>query len=499
MDVILKSMASYLSNLNLFDSTTRERGKSYFRSGKVLSIKQDGLNVAADVLGSYGSSYKVKISFLKDGHTVNHMSCTCPCSFPCKHEAALLYELEDKDKNLTVDGSKIESARVKGNYLSTLSNLEDYEYEIESLVSELSFYRRNMTSIDAMEVTALTLAKLIYFITVDDFSFASDYIQKTLEDFTLNETDYEIFFDKVFSFNTSSDFGNYVINLSLSNEKLKKWMEKYLLKLFYKDEKELKKKFTEIFTEGLGLSDAHFDPDFALLLLKIRPKNLQLDLIESALKEIDIEKNKYLIRETLISLSKNDFVDDTYFDLFKRFYDVFKDKNFAFEISKNILEVSDFFGLLFSLHEVLSWEDLKTLILSMKYRVSSHWGNIAAFLFYPALGEISYKSDEMFFTDLFRHFSILNDQCKERVKIIAEQYLLKKAYRKAEYSSIYSAFGILINTKEINVVLSLVDDARFNNIWKEKAGKALLLNIKEQEKDDYPHIIFYQGEKDVSL
>lgn len=81
---------------SIFTPTIRSRALQYYRSGKVKKLVDEGNgDFSATVRGS--RNYQV-IVHLEDNE-VDEMSCTCPYSLtgaPCKHEAAMLYLMEDQ-------------------------------------------------------------------------------------------------------------------------------------------------------------------------------------------------------------------------------------------------------------------------------------------------------------------------------------------------------------------------------------------------------------------
>jgi hypothetical protein len=87
-------MASYLDNLNRYDHLTLTRGHDYFKQGLVHDVEIQGGDVRALVSGS--EEYDVHLRFDSDKHLLS-ASCSCPCQFPCKHQVALLYKLDELD------------------------------------------------------------------------------------------------------------------------------------------------------------------------------------------------------------------------------------------------------------------------------------------------------------------------------------------------------------------------------------------------------------------
>lgn len=73
-----------------FDSQRLKDGKEYFKMGLVRNVMINDSLISAIVRGN--SAYRVKLDLKKQ-----FFSCTCPCDFNCKHEAALFYYLRDNN------------------------------------------------------------------------------------------------------------------------------------------------------------------------------------------------------------------------------------------------------------------------------------------------------------------------------------------------------------------------------------------------------------------
>lgn len=77
-----------------FSSEIRKRGQEYFDDGKVISCVQYNMkSFVGKVKGSASHIYTVNIDFDEEDDPI--YECTCPCTFPCKHEYALLLAIEN--------------------------------------------------------------------------------------------------------------------------------------------------------------------------------------------------------------------------------------------------------------------------------------------------------------------------------------------------------------------------------------------------------------------
>ena len=82
-----------LDNLKKMDirSEIIERGKDYYHQGLVKCVIMNGSHGFAIVDGS--KAYEVEFDY--DGEIISNLTCTCPCTFNCKHEYAVMLRLQD--------------------------------------------------------------------------------------------------------------------------------------------------------------------------------------------------------------------------------------------------------------------------------------------------------------------------------------------------------------------------------------------------------------------
>lgn len=92
-----------------FAQTIRSRGMDYYRRGTVNNVKQEGSSFSAEVTGSGSRRYMTFAHLSEDFSRVERLSCTCPYALEgkhCKHEAALMYLIEDKITDM-ISGSTL--------------------------------------------------------------------------------------------------------------------------------------------------------------------------------------------------------------------------------------------------------------------------------------------------------------------------------------------------------------------------------------------------------
>ena len=73
-----------------------ERGRDYYFQNKVCYLSLDGAHGRAIVEGS--EAYEVE--FQDQGGHISQLVCDCYCTYPCKHQVAMLLQLRDTLKHI---------------------------------------------------------------------------------------------------------------------------------------------------------------------------------------------------------------------------------------------------------------------------------------------------------------------------------------------------------------------------------------------------------------
>lgn len=87
-----------------FSQEIRSRGMDYYQKNRVRDIEHSGNLYRAEVIGSGGRHYATTVALSTHGSDVEMMDCTCPFAEDgshCKHEAALLYAIEERFEQIT--------------------------------------------------------------------------------------------------------------------------------------------------------------------------------------------------------------------------------------------------------------------------------------------------------------------------------------------------------------------------------------------------------------
>lgn len=79
----------------LFSQTIQNRGKIYWQHGRVNVTSFDGKTYTATVKGMRDYTTKVTLN----GDEIVSSSCDCPYGSNCKHVAALIFEIRERNKN----------------------------------------------------------------------------------------------------------------------------------------------------------------------------------------------------------------------------------------------------------------------------------------------------------------------------------------------------------------------------------------------------------------
>lgn len=129
-----------------FGSTIRSRGRQYYNAGKVKRLNHRGHEWFAVVKGS--RSYNVTVAMDEDGE-IESMDCSCPYADSgqaCKHMAALLYAVEEEQKNngiqMELEQIREEAERQDGVPFKKLASQTEYNYfDLNAAVAQLDVSR----------------------------------------------------------------------------------------------------------------------------------------------------------------------------------------------------------------------------------------------------------------------------------------------------------------------------------------------------------------------
>ena len=104
-----------------WDYSIQERGQEYYFRKKVIKVHKDNNNYFAKVSGSNNSVYDVVIKVVDDNI---ECKCSCPCTYLCKHEYAVL---------MAISNGKYTEVKIKDIIEENVGNIGEIIKEIPAL------------------------------------------------------------------------------------------------------------------------------------------------------------------------------------------------------------------------------------------------------------------------------------------------------------------------------------------------------------------------------
>ncbi len=242
-----------------FSYQIKDRGERYYYDGNVKSIYKTGNRYIAKVSGTSLKPYDVEI-VITDEDTA-HYSCTCPCTYPCKHEYAVImaisnYEysevelksvVKEKEVNLKSIIQEIPADEIKQYLLSSniLDNLsigatafgeyfrkyypkQKYEYYYNNLYNEL------ILDGDYIEKINLYIDRARQYLSCDEFEEVFKIVKSIIEAY--NDSNKLNFDDYVFDVITKLGMILRITNRKASSEvkeEIKIWADNLAAKTYY--------------------------------------------------------------------------------------------------------------------------------------------------------------------------------------------------------------------------------------------------------------------------
>ncbi len=126
-----------------FSYQIKERGKEYYYNDNVKNVYKTNNKYIAKVSGNAAKPYDIQI-VVTDEDTA-HYECSCPCTYPCKHEYAVLMAIsnfeysevelktpiKEKENNLRTIIKEIPAEEIK-NYLLSPKGLNNVDFDMEA-------------------------------------------------------------------------------------------------------------------------------------------------------------------------------------------------------------------------------------------------------------------------------------------------------------------------------------------------------------------------------
>lgn len=126
-----------------FSYQIRERGEEYYYDGSIQQVYKNKNKYIAKVNGSFDKAYDVSITVT--GENTALYECSCPCTYPCKHQYAVIMAIsnleysevelktpvKEKEINLKAIIQEIPAEEIK-NYLLSPKGLDNIKIEMET-------------------------------------------------------------------------------------------------------------------------------------------------------------------------------------------------------------------------------------------------------------------------------------------------------------------------------------------------------------------------------
>lgn len=109
-----------------FSYQIQERGKDYYHSGNIVLCCKHDNKYYAKVRGTNDKPYIVRVEITEDGVDYD---CTCPCTYPCKHEYAVLMAITNQEySNIELKPEEKEKKDTLQNVIKQIPAEEIKEY-----------------------------------------------------------------------------------------------------------------------------------------------------------------------------------------------------------------------------------------------------------------------------------------------------------------------------------------------------------------------------------
>ena len=451
-----------MDNTNFFDYSIVSRGRTIFRE-ESFEIKDENKNaINADVFGT--NSYRVHLEFNDQGRLlISRSNCTCPCSYPCKHMAALVLYHDKQYKDAYGDDAIQMIRPNKSRPNSVLTSLErssnqmasyySSQYSSTKYVYESLNKLKNLEAVNGFkgnESRALGILNNLLNITLEaDYSFFYDAHYYYIDFDTLLK-DIFVLMDKLGARNNLNDLMHAFlaktrkINPSRINKLLLDESTSSLTNLLI--ETLIKKNKTSQFFISLRIP-------YRGMSLEGYSYSNKKSLLESSFKDIDDESKLVFIEETFFKHDKNDILDlvailqknnsqlilnnDEFIILDKIDHKLALEMLLGIKKSYNIDWVSTFLSLV----KVEDKDEKEKFNDMMKYLVSN--GIYAPLLLYPS-SNIDIKKLNVFEIESIRKFIL--EEYKQKVI----DYIFEKASKDIGLKSDRSS--------EITSILITLDD-----------------------------------------
>ncbi len=327
-------MTNYLEQLHNVSPKIIERGKQYYEDGKISNFHAESHIFYGKVEGNEGC-YDTYVT-IKD-NKVESYSCSCPCTFLCKHVVALLFKVEEEKKKK--QEKPFDSLKKKISSTAFSENLEEFKglpYKINGFLPYLS--KNEYTSLIVLYLSKMAKSESLlsdgnlvqrYNIFNEKAKFDHDALKSIIS-------------SSLDSLKDSPDGTYNFISSFLKDESTSEQMQEYILSEYQKENRSIKSALTCLSGKSLP---RYLSPSFTCLLTKVSPRLVSDENLLIAKEEFKKEcSNDDLLVVLRLLLTRGNFslIEDDDFAFLKDNGLVQEARSIAFSILKSSDDFYDY-------------------------------------------------------------------------------------------------------------------------------------------------------------
>lgn len=389
------------NNFSTFTPDILSRGREYYKAGRVKILSKTANEVTADVLGT--ENYRVVLKFNNDNVLIDS-DCSCPYLRPCKHKAAVLFQLASEEtqaiKQQVVGLSTFES--IKGNITSAYNrrSLDMIRRAKDNLIRNASsLSEEERLSLAAMLIGAMHRS---YYYGGDENSIPACF-EETVDSLHLGNDELANFVTRCLE--PIDQINNYYLGevflAFFKNQKYSLSAQEGFMKI-YQENKELARDIISSTSFNIPKKELPIYPPFSVVLLKLAPLSASplfyKRSLEAALKVADINSIKAIVKYLNKTHNQKFIPESTYEYLVRRNHE----DEAEYILLDSFFEYDSEFDSYLRLRKYLPLERFKEL----RPQIS------AALINKPFINAVLLR-DRSLFPEYSKSFSIKKLSCKE--------------------------------------------------------------------------------------
>ena len=311
------------NNFSTFTPDILSRGREYYKSGKVKILSKTKTEVVAEVQGS--EVYNVKLKFNEDSVLIDS-DCNCPYLRPCKHKAAVLFQLASEDTRAI----KQQVAGITQSVFETIKNNITAAYLRRSLdlirraKDNLIRYASSLTEEERLSLAAMLVGSMYrsYYYGGSESSIPECF-EETVDNLHLSGDELSDFVvrclkpqDRMNNYYLGEVFSAFFVNQKYSFSAQEGFMK------IYQEDKDLARDIISSSSFNIPKKELPIYPPFAVILLKLAPVSANplfyRKALEAALKVADINSIKAIVKYLNKTHNQKFIPEETYEYLVKR-------------------------------------------------------------------------------------------------------------------------------------------------------------------------------------